>query len=177
MFDDARNLAAEVGVSSEEMNRVPRGTNSRSVYRPNAGHGDQDSTTYYQSNVFFPLLDAILQDLQLRFGPHHQKIAGLSRLVPSFLGRSTWSDIVPAFEKYAEFLDSVNVVKVCLFLRLLYTSYIHWRLYQSLIRNYLKTVETLTRTKILVYRLSSRKLSIAELSLLSAQFCDIIGRI
>jgi hypothetical protein len=44
MFDDARHLAAAVGVSSEEMNCVPRGTTTRSVYRPNAGHVDQDST-------------------------------------------------------------------------------------------------------------------------------------
>lgn len=88
------------------------GTNTRSVYRPNAGHADQDSCTYYRVNVFFTVLDAILQDLALRFGPHHQKIAGLSRLVPSFLGTSTWCDIVPAFEKYGMFLDPVNVVKV-----------------------------------------------------------------
>ena len=110
LFEDARVLAAEVGVTPEEMSCVPRAP--RSVYRLNAGAADQDSSAYYRINVYFPMLDSILQDLKARFSPHHQKVAGLSSLVPSFISKSVWSDVVPAFNKYAVFLDSIDVVKV-----------------------------------------------------------------
>lgn len=89
LFEDAWVLAAEVGVTPDEMSRVPRAP--RSVYRPNAGAADQDSSAYYRVNIYFPMLESILQDLKVRFSPHQKKVAGLSTLVPSFISKSVWS--------------------------------------------------------------------------------------
>lgn len=113
IFLESCNLAEEVGMSSADMDLVPVGAGSggRSKYRPNAGEPNQNSSYYYRVNVYFPVLDAVIQDLELRFGSHHEKIARLSHLLPTFVKAASWEDVIPAVERYARFLESISVVK------------------------------------------------------------------
>jgi hypothetical protein len=92
------------------MNKLPRAA-GLSKYRANAGCSEQNSIQYYRINIYFPMLDYIIQDLKTRFGPHHEKIAGLSGIVPSFLGKTVWTDILQAVNKYSMFLDPISVVQ------------------------------------------------------------------
>jgi len=81
VFDDAKAAAELVGITLAKP-RIP----SRSVYRPAASLGSNDSVEdYYRINVFFPILDEILQDLQLHFGPKQQLAANFCRAVPAFM--------------------------------------------------------------------------------------------
>ena len=61
--------------------------------------------------MFFPLLDEVVGDMQARFGLHQQKIATLSRILPSFVKETSWQDILPAVTKYASFLDPLSIVE------------------------------------------------------------------
>ena len=48
--------------------------------------GSDDSIEdYYRINGFFPVTDALLQDVELRFGPKQQQVASFSRAVPAFM--------------------------------------------------------------------------------------------
>jgi hypothetical protein len=65
LFADAKSVAELVGITLTK----PR-TPSRSVYQAVASSASNDSVeNYYRINVFFPAVDEILQDLQMRFGP------------------------------------------------------------------------------------------------------------
>ena len=61
--------------------------------------------------MFFPLLDEVVGDMKVRFGPHQQKIATLTRILPCFVKESTWQDILPAAQKYGVFLDPLSIVE------------------------------------------------------------------
>jgi len=59
---------------------TPRLSKGRSVYRP-AVKGDCEET-YYRINVFYPAVDAIKLDVELRFGRPQQRAFFLSHLLP-----------------------------------------------------------------------------------------------
>ena len=84
---------------------------SLSRFRANSGGGNQTAIEYNRVNMFFPLLGEVCGNMESRFGPHQQKIATLSRILPCFVKESTWQDILPAVEKYAAFLDPFSIVQ------------------------------------------------------------------
>ena len=74
------------------MHAIPRAV-SQSRFRSNAGGTNQTAIDYYRINVFH-LLDEVVGDTKARFGPHQQKIATLTRILPCFVKESTWQDIL-----------------------------------------------------------------------------------
>lgn len=120
LFADSSNLAQFLGISITK----PR-TASRSVYRPTAGAGDNSdcAKTYYRINFFFPTLDNIITDIQLRFGSSQQQAAQLSCTVPCFmtfdasdsdteLYENEWKKLEKGIEVYSDFLsDPTSVLK------------------------------------------------------------------
>ena len=61
---------------------TPRLSKGRSVYRPTAGVDGDCAETYYRINVFYPAVDAIKIDVELRFGRPQQRAFFLSHLLP-----------------------------------------------------------------------------------------------
>ena len=110
MFEEAVLLGEKLGVTREEMHAIPRVV-SQSRFRANAGGANQTAIEYNRINMFFPLLDEVVGDMQARFGLHQQKIATLSRILPSFVKETSWQDILPAVTKYASFLDPLSIVE------------------------------------------------------------------
>eukprot|EP00795_Rhopilema_esculentum_P014982 gene14981-biopygen873 len=110
MFEEAMLLGENIGVTREEMHAIPRAV-SQSRFRSNAGEANQKAIDYYRINVFLPLLDEVAGDMKARFGPHQQKIATLTRILPCFVKESTWQDILPAALKYGVFLDPLSIVE------------------------------------------------------------------
>jgi len=55
------------------------------VYRASAAAqgGDTSTEGYYRVNVYYPTLDAVIQDIHLRFGNMQQKAVGLSCIIPA----------------------------------------------------------------------------------------------
>jgi hypothetical protein len=80
IFAEANLLAEHHGIA---MSR-PRLSKGRSVYRSNVGveGGCADTETYYRINVFYPAVDAIKLDVELRFGQPQQRAFLLSNLLP-----------------------------------------------------------------------------------------------
>ena len=63
--------------------KKPR-TVSRAVYRTAAANTAKDTAEdYYRINVFYPAVDTILRDLDLRFGPKQKIAMNLSHLTPA----------------------------------------------------------------------------------------------
>jgi len=61
--------------------KKPR-TVSRAVYRTAAANTAKDTAEdYYRINVFYPAVDTILRDLELRFGPKQKIAMNLSHLI------------------------------------------------------------------------------------------------
>ena len=110
MFEEAVLLGEKLGVTKREMHTIPRVV-SQSKFRANAGGANQTAIEYHRINMFFPLLDEVVGNMQARFGLHQQKIATLTRLLPCFVKESSWQDILPAVTKYASFLDPASIVE------------------------------------------------------------------
>ena len=53
--------------------------------RPAAQAKKGDPKGYYSINFYHSAIDAVVQDLKLRFGPHQQRIVCLVKVVPSHL--------------------------------------------------------------------------------------------
>ena len=103
-------LADKVGVDQIIVETEPR-TANLSLYWANAGSQGQTAADYYRINVFYPLLDAVIVDIEARFGPHQRASFTLSKLLPCNLSSTTWEEFKPVFEKYSLFLDSESTVK------------------------------------------------------------------
>lgn len=112
IFHTAQVLAQSLDV---ELSRPrPQG---RSVYRTAAGDGDVEE--YYRLNVFFPTIDAVLSDIELRFGANQRKAASLSLLIPAFFRcdddeteDQCWELLQSGLMTYYQyFLDSSSVLK------------------------------------------------------------------
>ena len=57
----------------------------RPVYRTAAGGAEIYVKDYFRISVYYPTLDNIVSDVELRFGPTQRKAANkLARLVPRF---------------------------------------------------------------------------------------------
>ena len=89
--DPGRNALLKAAADSRQRDccrttTVKPQTAGRSVYRTAASRGPDDSIEdYYRINVYFPALDAVLQDVELRFGPKQRQAASFSRAVPAFM--------------------------------------------------------------------------------------------
>jgi hypothetical protein len=77
IFEEASLLAKNNGI----MVSRPR-VSKRSVYRPASGAADDSAETYYRLNVFYPAIDAVTVDIQLRFGRPQKLAFFLSDLLP-----------------------------------------------------------------------------------------------
>jgi len=67
-------------------------TAMRSIYRAAAGGADVSVEDYYRINVYYPTIDNIVTDVELRFGPVQKKAATLACLVPGFMKIGTTDD-------------------------------------------------------------------------------------
>jgi hypothetical protein len=84
---------------------------SRSCHRSNAA-ADQSPEVYYRVNVFIPMLDEVICDLEARFSKHHEQSFTLSRLIPSEVLSTTWEEVLPVVNKYSGLLTAtVSTVK------------------------------------------------------------------
>ena len=110
VFQPTIELAEKVGVHRFIVEIKPR-TTGLSLYRANAGPQDQTASDYYRINVFYPLLDSVIADIDARFGPHQNATFLLSKLLPCNLSNTTWEDFEPALEKYSMYLESASTVK------------------------------------------------------------------
>jgi len=77
IFAEASLLAEHHGIAVSS----PRVSKGRSVYRPTVGVEGDCAETYYRINVFYPAVDAIKLDVELRFG-RQQSAFFLSHLLP-----------------------------------------------------------------------------------------------
>jgi len=98
-----------------EVTLVKPRTAGRSVYRAAASRGPDDSIEdYYRINVYFPALDAVLQDVELRFGPKQRQAASFSRAVPAFMQfddfDSDWAKLQNAVGAYNNLITDPTVV-------------------------------------------------------------------
>ena len=92
--------ASDVATTILEITIVKPRTSVRSVYRPAAVHGPTDTVEdYYRINVFFPTLDKIIEDVDLRHGktgvgglPDGEKIFTIGSAVLAQCQRVTQTD-------------------------------------------------------------------------------------
>jgi hypothetical protein len=89
----------------------------RSRFRPNSGC-DGTCEEYYRMNVFIPMLDHVIQDLNFRFGQQQRIALTLSKLLPSLIANTSFIDLKPAIKKYDCFLDDNATVEA---------EFIHWK--------------------------------------------------
>ena len=75
------------------MNAIPRIV-GQFRFRANAGGANQNAIEYNRVNMFFPLLDEVIGNMEARFGPHEQQIATLTRILPCFVKEGIWQDIL-----------------------------------------------------------------------------------
>ena len=85
--------------------------------RAAAGGADVSVEDYYRITVYYPTIDNIMKDVELRFGPVQKKAATLASLVPGFMKIGTADDeerqhVQDAVTVYCDLLpDPVTVVK------------------------------------------------------------------
>ena len=90
-------------------------TAMRSIYRAAAGGADVSAEDYYRISVYYPTMDNIVTDVELRFGPVQKKAATLVCLVPGFMKIGTtdddeWEHVQDAVNAYCDLLpDPVTV--------------------------------------------------------------------
>ena len=101
-----------------EVTLIKPRTAMRSVYRAAAAGGaDVSVEDYYRITVYYPTIDNIMKDVELRFGPVQKKAATLASLVPGFMKIGTtddeeWEHVQDAVNVYCDLLpDPVTVVK------------------------------------------------------------------
>lgn len=104
LYQRAKSMGEQMDVEFQSP-RVPR----RSVYRGNSGGNASSCEEYYRTNMYIPLLDNFISDLENRFGPHQKSSLNLATLVPSHLGM--WDLLEPAVQKYINHVDSLSAVK------------------------------------------------------------------
>ena len=87
-----------------EVTLIKPRTAMRSIYRAAACGADVSVEDYYRINVYYPTIDNIVKDVELRFGPVQKKAATLVCLVPGFMKIGTTDD-----EEWEHVQDAVNV--------------------------------------------------------------------
>lgn len=91
--------------------RVPASRSS--IYRPTAGSSDCSIDAYYRINLWYPVLDSVINDMKLRFGASQMKALGGSKLIPGFMSpdeEDDWSQIQSTFGVYSPFFDDPEIV-------------------------------------------------------------------
>ena len=63
MFEEAVLLGERIGVTRGEMNAIPRIV-GQSRFRANAGGANQTAIEYNRVNMFFPLLDEVIGNME-----------------------------------------------------------------------------------------------------------------
>ena len=89
---------------------------SRSIYRAAAGGTDQSVEQYFRINVFYPAIDSIVTDLELRFGERQQRVVELARLIPAFMLKNSednWSVVESVISVHGHLLEDPMVVVRC----------------------------------------------------------------
>ena len=87
---------------------------SRSIYRAAAGGTDQSVEQYFRINVFYPAIDSIVTDLELRFGERQRRVVELARLIPAFMLKNSednWSVVESAISVYGHLLEDPMVIR------------------------------------------------------------------
>jgi hypothetical protein len=106
-FADLYTKAEKLG-EALEVTLVPPRVVKRSQYRSNVGNC-QNAADYYRVNVYVPLLDTVVSDIESRFSAHQRQSFALAGLIPSQL--KDWDTVKAAVEKYTDSLDSVSLVE------------------------------------------------------------------
>ena len=89
---------------------------SSSVYRAAAGATDQSVEQYFRIYVFYPAIDSIVADLELRFGERQRRVVELARLIPAIMLKNSednWSVVESAISVYSHLLEDPIVVVRC----------------------------------------------------------------
>ena len=89
---------------------------SRSVYRAAAGGTDQSVEDYFRINVFYPAIDNIVNDLELRFGERQRRVVKLAQLIPAFMSENSednWSVVELDISVYGHLMEDPMVVVRC----------------------------------------------------------------
>ena len=79
-------------------------------YRANAAHNDQPSE-YYRINVFYPLIDHVVGELETRFSIQHKGLITVQNLFPLYLPKLTDRHIEKIknyFSKHLDFSEKSN---------------------------------------------------------------------
>ena len=58
---------------------------TRQVHRSNAGGVSQSSSDYYKINIYFPFIDHVISELDVRFSSDHNGLVAAHHLIPQFL--------------------------------------------------------------------------------------------
>jgi len=87
-----------------EVTLIKLRTAMRSVHRAAAGGADVSVEEYYRITVYYPTIDNIMKDVDLRFCSVQKKVATLASLVPRFMKIGTTDD-----EEWEHMQDAVNV--------------------------------------------------------------------
>jgi len=110
LFEEASQMASELDITLCK----PR-TLASSVYRASAGNSDCSIDAYYRINLWYPVLDNVINDIKLRFGPSQTKALGASKLIPRFMSSNEeddWSKVQETFGVYSSVcVDPEIVVK------------------------------------------------------------------
>ena len=59
------------------------------THKGNAGSVDQSSSTYYRLNVFYPFVDNVVTELEIKFSNDHDGLVAVQHLVPVLLEKLT----------------------------------------------------------------------------------------
>ncbi len=113
LFAEAALLADLLGIVLSK----PR-TASRSVYRAAAGADGAGCTTeeYYRVNYYFATLDAVITDIELRFGARQTQAMNISRLIPRLMSfgvgdsERQWEQLQEATSQYEALLEDPAVI-------------------------------------------------------------------
>ena len=116
LFSEAKSLADNLDVVLRQP-RIPK----RSVHRgipiqsTDTSNVENAVEVYYRVNFYYPAIDAILQDMNLRFGTHQETVVHFCRVIPALIGSNideNWSNIVKALRSYQPFfIDSAEMIK------------------------------------------------------------------
>ena len=95
-----RNIAEAISVKV----RKPRVV-SIQRHRVNAGHcRDQSSSDYFKVNHFYPFIDHVVQELEIRFTNAHEGLIAAQSLVPIYLNGLTNEKVKALIDYYGKFL-------------------------------------------------------------------------
>lgn len=84
-----------------------------SVYRPTAGSSECSIDAHYRINLWYTVLDNVISDIKLQFGPSQIKALGADKLIPRFMTsdeEDDWSKVQDTFGVYSSVCVDPDVV-------------------------------------------------------------------